>query len=761
MTSTKSRNHDLILALGLFSFLFGVYLLSYSGVFHSGDDVSFVDSAIELLRGSTKWPTHGGLFPLSLAAVLALTRGLRGIGPVQAMFLVNVSATALTAVFLFFLGRELRYAWKAALLVALLCGLATPIWFYSKVLFREGFIAMWLTAAALFSVRFGRRFSLLALGMALLCWCAALVTRVYCAVALAFGLAYICIRVLERRKTLVGASRIKWTVVATLLSVLAIAAVGIALWYYRSLFGEFIAQVRNWGPLASLLFSPARGLLLYAPVVLLAIAGFLPFARSHPQEAFLLYGSWLAYLLLISRHPDWEGGWSWGPRLLISFLPFMIFPINHLLQEVLIERRRTWLIVPIVVICLASVCMQVLAVTYGANMTAFMSATGGGWEWDPAYAPLVWPLSEFKRLTLDLAWPNLQGALANKVAVVMPAALIALLGVGILVRYRHAAPTTTRLSLITLAVFAGILGITGWTLHSYYLLDARYDPASGIRAALEQVRGESREGDVLVLDHRLLDDQHIARSRVYNGCGGGCPALVYFAREPWQNEPDEPDPQQIERIISEYRRVWLIPYRYPGGDPNSMVEHMLNYRTYEEKCEWTGPSIRLCLYRNEPPDGLTRQDQRVEAAFGNQISLRKTAIGWQASGAMDGQAIRVSPGETLYVDLLWTARASTDRNYKVSMQLLDSEGRLQHQLDREPVDGFRPTNTWSPGEGIPDKYAFVLPASLPPGNYQLVLAMYEPETQTRLETSTGDSFKIADVEVTSAAPPENGENNGS
>jgi hypothetical protein len=151
--------------------------------------------------------------------------------------------------------------------------------------------------------------------------------------------------------------------------------------------------------------------------------------------------------------------------------------------------------------------------------------------------------------------------------------------------------------------------------------------------------------------------------------------------------------------------VWLIPYRYPSGDPNSVVEQMLNGRTYQEKCEWTGPAMRLCLYRNTPPAGLSRQDKRPEAALGDRISLRKTAIGWRASGATSEQTIAVLPGETLYVDLLWATRASTDRNYKVSMQLLDSEGRLQHQLDREPVDGFRPTSTWIPGEGIPDKYA--------------------------------------------------------
>jgi hypothetical protein len=107
---------------------------------------------------------------------------------------------------------------------------------------------------------------LLALGIAFFCWFAAVVTRVYCAVAVVFGLAYICIRVWERRKTLGGASRFRWTVLATLLPLVALAAVGIALWYYRALFGEIISATGVWQPIAGLLFSPARGLFVYAPV---------------------------------------------------------------------------------------------------------------------------------------------------------------------------------------------------------------------------------------------------------------------------------------------------------------------------------------------------------------------------------------------------------------------------------------------------------------------------------------------------------------
>ncbi len=748
ITSNGSRRHELILSLGLFSFLFGVYLLSFSGVFHSGDDAIYIDSAAELLRGGAGWPSHGGLFPVALAGVLAVTRGVNGIGTVQAMLLVNIAATAASAVLLFHLGRELHYEVRAALLVALICGLATPLWFYSKVLFREGFMAMWLAAAAFFSVRFGRRFTMLALGLALFCWFAAVVTRVYSAVAFVFGLAYLCLHVWERRKTQLDGARAHWTALLVLLPVLALIAIGVASWHYRPLLGELISANRVWEPLAGLLFSPARGLLLYAPVVLVSAASLLPFSRRHPYEAFLLYGSFLAYLLLIARHPSWSGGWSWGPRLLISYLPFVVFPIIALLQPVLSGQRRTWPAVLIAVVCLLSVVVQGIAVTFGANMIAFMAEPGASWVWDPKYAPVVWPLSEFKRVAIDLAWAHLEGAPSDTIAAVAPVALLTLQGAAILARYHRFPPASVvRLGLISAGVIAVSLGAAGWTLHRYYLLDARYDPDSGLRSAMAQVRRDALPGDVLVLDHRLLDDQHIARSRVYNDCRGQCPPLTYFAREPWQQKAEEPNAQEIERVASAYERIWLVPYRYATGDPNSVVEHALSYRTYKEKCDWLGPAVRLCLFRNPPEDGLSRRGQRVESIFGDKISLRESSISWRASGEAEPQKITPWPGETLYVDLVWAALTPLDRNYKVSMQLLDADGHLVHQQDREPVDGFRRTTSWMPGENIPDKYAFVLPTTLPAGRYRLLLALYEPETQKRLPTVSSDSLKLADVEV--------------
>lgn len=73
--------------------------------------------------------------------------------------------------------------------------------------------------------------------------------------------------------------------------------------------------------LAGLLFSPNRGLLVYTPAAVLAVAGLL--RRSTRASPWLMYlGTGIGgYLLLYSAWPGWWGGHCYGPRFLTDVLP--------------------------------------------------------------------------------------------------------------------------------------------------------------------------------------------------------------------------------------------------------------------------------------------------------------------------------------------------------------------------------------------------------------------------------------------------------
>ena len=48
------------------------------------------------------------------------------------------------------------------------------------------------------------------------------------------------------------------------------------------------------------------------------------------------------------------------------------------------------------------------------------------------------------------------------------------------------------------------------------------------------------------------------------------------------------------------------------------------------------------------------------------------------------------------------------------------------------MGGSRPTTTWSEGEVVVDRLGILIPPELSPGEYQLVVGMYRPDTGERL-----------------------------
>jgi len=92
--------------------------------------------------------------------------------------------------------------------------------------------------------------------------------------------------------------------------------------YYAALSqrGVFGIGLPTGSGLWLLLFSPERGLLFWAPVLLF---GFLP---PRGEKDVLSWFSWLAslaHLLLISGYPNADGGWCPGPRYLVASFPLL------------------------------------------------------------------------------------------------------------------------------------------------------------------------------------------------------------------------------------------------------------------------------------------------------------------------------------------------------------------------------------------------------------------------------------------------------
>lgn len=89
-----------------------------------------------------------------------------------------------------------------------------------------------------------------------------------------------------------------------------------------------------------LIASPAKGIVWYCPVLLLALAGGLGFFRRDRGCALTILAASAAWLLLISRYYQWFGGGSWGPRFLVPLLPLWVLPAAEVFARW--RRGRGW-----------------------------------------------------------------------------------------------------------------------------------------------------------------------------------------------------------------------------------------------------------------------------------------------------------------------------------------------------------------------------------------------------------------------------------
>lgn len=86
------------------------------------------------------------------------------------------------------------------------------------------------------------------------------------------------------------------------------------------------------------------------------------------------------------------------------------------------------------------------------------------------------------------------------------------------------------------------------------------------------------------------------------------------------------------------------------------------------------------------------------------------------------------PGDTVGLTFRWQALQTIPSSYKVFIHVLTLDfGTAVTQRDIEPMNGLRPTNSWSPGEIITDPHQIQIPQNTPAGTYQIRVGLYIPE----------------------------------
>ncbi len=263
-----------------------------------------------------------------------------------------------------------RHRRRLALLCALAFAFGTAAWSTaSRSMWQHGPSMLFLSLAGLIALRSRHRPEAVRwLGLPL---AAAYVVRPTNAIPLvAFGLWTVLCR---RRQAL-------WFGAGATAVLLPFVAVNLAT--YGSLLPPYYAAQRLgntphfFEALAGNLVSPGRGLVLFSPVLTLAVAGFVLKLRARKLEGLDLVlaacggGHWVA----ISSFPRWWGGDAYGPRFFSDVVPFLValsLPVVLWLATAAPGLRRA---------VAAGTCSALLAVSVAINFAgAYLPST---WCWN-------------------------------------------------------------------------------------------------------------------------------------------------------------------------------------------------------------------------------------------------------------------------------------------------------------------------------------------------------------------------------------------
>ena len=84
----------------------------------------------------------------------------------------------------------------------------------------------------------------------------------------------------------------------------------------------------DWSKLVPLLWGRYRGLSFYAPILFLAVPGWVVLLIRRRWDVAIVSLLTVAAVFLVNlSYPEWTGGWSTGPRLLVPLLPFAMLPV--------------------------------------------------------------------------------------------------------------------------------------------------------------------------------------------------------------------------------------------------------------------------------------------------------------------------------------------------------------------------------------------------------------------------------------------------
>ncbi len=784
MTAPNSTSHRALIFLLLVSLMTCVYMLSYRAVIQAGDTRRAFDAVTsrsrygDWLMDESNWTKPAlrirGADQLPLGAyevdeklniqlampLLKLADALPNLGNIHTVWFFNVFFCALNVGLVYLILRALQYGDRAAVLVSLSAGLGTNLWAYSQTFFREPLTTFFILVALLI-IQIGHSRTLrqypLFLALAAVGLRLAIETKYSALMALPapiiFALPAIA-RTPEKLRRFLS-SALSAALLLLLLALMLIDPLPAAVLQELERFGysgEYIGEA-----LRTYLLSPGASLWGTSPIVLLALAGGVMLWRRGQYRLPVFACVFCAVYAIghaISTGPHWFGGLSWPPRFLLPVIPILML-LTAPVAELLFERGRRALRLIWLLLLTYGIWIQFSAVSLSWNhySDSLPAESSGLSEWTPSLTePRYFRWVVLPRRWSDLGFDFLWTRANLPVWGLSFFALGAVFSVALLQvmrrrrsRWRYAAPPLTLLCLTLILL----------NLSAAYKKDPRTQShKEALHAAIDFLSIHAAADDVLLLTSNDYGDF------ILNHLDGAAPRPIILPRPPAQAASDRQPAllrssnpndwfdvgslRALQHLAQQKRRLWVLDNTSPFM-PWSFrpLERFLALNYYPLRTVNLQPSddtVRLLEYSaiSPAPNPMASYsgDIALDLRYGDHIRPR---------GLVLPGGLRYQAGDVLELSLLWGTEAPLLRDFTVAWFVASAETKapVAQGQDSGPQAGFAPTSAWKPHDMIWDNRALRLPPSLPAGEYQIWVLMYEYDGATgeirRLPVSGGET----------------------
>jgi hypothetical protein len=146
-----------------------------------------------------------------------------------------------------------------------------------------------------------------------------------------------------------------------------------------------------------------------------------------------------------------------------------------------------------------------------------------------------------------------------------------------------------------------------------------------------------------------------------------------------------------------------------------------------------GHNLYPATFRLLDPAHDSLPSQPFAAQFGDAIHL----VGYDLNPNPPTQNSKLKT-QNLKLTLFWKSTAKIPIDYTVFTQLIGPDGQVWAQWDNPPQAGRYPTTAWADKDRVVDRYTLALRDGAPPGDYRLLVGMYDPTSGQRLPAAVND-----------------------